>query len=165
MAQQREPNGKETNIHRGSVLCCRGLETVLSLRSFPLPCRPAPVVAVSAPAKPTPLDEPEVASLRYENERLTKALEASNANKTKWESELTTLRNTNVRLTTALQDSAKNVEQWKTQVCGMDLGGDRAFVSASLRLLDVYICPFSFASLVFRSYLPSASFFPPMPFP
>ena len=62
------------------------------------------------------MENADVASLKYENERLKKALETSNANKSKWESELTTLRNTNVRLTTALQDSAKNVEQWKTQV-------------------------------------------------
>lgn len=78
----------------------------------------ATTAAVAKAAKGLPMENADVASLKYENERLKKALETSNANKSKWESELTTLRNTNVRLTTALQDSAKNVEQWKTQVSG-----------------------------------------------
>lgn len=76
----------------------------------------AATAAVAKAAKGLPMENADVASLKYENERLKKALETSNANKSKWESELTTLRNTNVRLTTALQDSAKNVEQWKTQL-------------------------------------------------
>eukprot|EP00045_Choanoeca_perplexa_P014261 m.166648 g.166648 ORF g.166648 m.166648 type:complete len:345 (-) comp16627_c0_seq2:2222-3256(-) len=58
----------------------------------------------------------EVATLRYENERLRTALTASKTNADKWEEELRNLRNTNARLTTAMQDSAKNVEQWKVQL-------------------------------------------------
>eukprot|EP00730_Choanoeca_flexa_P000273 TRINITY_DN10125_c0_g1_i1.p1 TRINITY_DN10125_c0_g1~~TRINITY_DN10125_c0_g1_i1.p1 ORF type:complete len:345 (+),score=65.99 TRINITY_DN10125_c0_g1_i1:1474-2508(+) len=58
----------------------------------------------------------QLATLKYENDRLKTALQASRSNAEKWEEELRTLRNTNARLTTAMQDSAKNVEQWKVQL-------------------------------------------------
>eukprot|EP01147_Barroeca_monosierra_P010641 gene10641-2756_t len=63
-----------------------------------------------------PLDSQEVATLRYENERLRTALATSGANAKKWEDELQTLRNTNTRLKTALQESGKNVLEWKKQL-------------------------------------------------
>jgi len=54
--------------------------------------------------------------LKYENDRLKKALAQSSANSKKWESEFQTLKNNNARLTAALQESAVNVEKWKEQL-------------------------------------------------
>lgn len=54
--------------------------------------------------------------IKYENDRLKKALAQSSANAKKWESEFQTLKNNNARLTAALQESAINVEKWKEQL-------------------------------------------------
>lgn len=54
--------------------------------------------------------------MKYENDRLKKALAQSSANAKKWESEFQTLKNNNARLTAALQESAMNVEKWKEQL-------------------------------------------------
>lgn len=54
--------------------------------------------------------------IKYENDRLKKALAQSSANAKKWETEFQTLKNNNARLTAALQESAVNVEKWKEQL-------------------------------------------------
>jgi len=54
--------------------------------------------------------------LKYENDRLKKALAQSSANAKKWEAELQTLKNNNAKLTAALQESTVNVEKWKEQL-------------------------------------------------
>ncbi|EGD72412.1 Homer3 protein [Salpingoeca rosetta] len=75
-----------------------------------------PSSASTGDAIGSPVDSQEVATLRYENERLRAALATSSANAKKWEEELQNLRNTNTRLKTALQESGKNVLQWKKQL-------------------------------------------------
>ncbi|XP_065672442.1 homer protein homolog 2 isoform X4 [Hydra vulgaris] len=55
-------------------------------------------------------------NLKYENDRLKKALAQSSVNAKKWEAELQTLKNNNARLTAALQESLINVEKWKEQL-------------------------------------------------
>lgn len=54
--------------------------------------------------------------LKYENDRLKKALAQSSSNAKKWEAELQTLKNNNAKLTAALQESTVNVEKWKEQL-------------------------------------------------
>jgi len=54
--------------------------------------------------------------IKYENDRLKKALAQSSSNAKKWETEFQTLKNNNARLTAALQESAVNVEKWKEQL-------------------------------------------------
>jgi len=54
--------------------------------------------------------------MKYENDRLKKALAQSSSNAKKWETEIQTLKNNNARLTAALQESSINVEKWKDQL-------------------------------------------------
>jgi len=54
--------------------------------------------------------------MKYENDRLKKALAQSSSNAKKWETEIQTLKNNNARLTAALQESSVNVEKWKDQL-------------------------------------------------
>lgn len=62
------------------------------------------------------VQDKDMATLRFQNERLREALKQSSENRAQWEQELQTARNHNARLKTALQDSFKNMEEWKKQL-------------------------------------------------
>lgn len=57
--------------------------------------------------------------LRYENERLERALEESSKNSDIWHNELANLRTNNMKLTQALQESKSHVEEWERELLSL----------------------------------------------